>query len=97
MDTARVAQEAVDYLVQHDFVLHWDYDAADPPSDEIKRLLAPYFADGEIELTTGAWLADYLVGCLQEEYLLKGKPSRSGQGHAPSSCPAFRVVRGDED
>ena len=61
-----MAQQAIDYLVQHDFVLRWEFPEADPPSPEIKRLVMSYLADGEIELTTSSLLCDYLVSGLRE-------------------------------
>jgi hypothetical protein len=92
-----LAQQAVDYLVQHDLVARWGFDPLDPPSEEVRQLLAPYLADHEIELTTSSLLCQYLVARLQEEHLRAGGPSRPGPGHFPSSCPPFRVIAGDED
>jgi len=93
MNKADTARRAVEYLVQHDFKLHWDYDPADPPPEEIKRLLAPYFDDGEIERTTGMLLCNYLVGRLREDYVPQDEWSRSARGHAPHSRPpTCRVV-----
>jgi hypothetical protein len=96
-DTTNLAQEAVDYLVTHDLVVHWAFDPTDPPSEEVRQLLSPYLLDHEIELTTSSLLCQYLVARLQEEHLPAGGPSRPGPGHFPSSCPTFRVVSGDED
>jgi hypothetical protein len=68
LDEAEIARQAIAYLVQTDLALHWGFSEADPPSPEIMHLLMPYFADGEIELTTSALLCDYLVSRLREEY-----------------------------
>ena len=88
-DKADLARQAVEYLVQHDFVLKWDYDTTDPPSPAIRDLFAPYFSDGEIERTTSELLANYLVSRLREDYLpTEGRRSR------PAAC---RVVWGDDD
>ena len=93
---ADLARQAIDYLVQHDFVLHWGFSEADPPPEEIKRLLMPCFADGEIELTTSALLCDYLVSRLREEY--PSIEERSGVGaDLARARPALRVVCGDGD
>ena len=46
---ADLAGQAIEYLTGHDFVLTWDFYATEPPPEEIRQLLAPYFADGEIE------------------------------------------------
>ena len=54
----------------------------------------PYFADGEIEMTTSRLLQDYLVERLREEYLPRNEPSRSEHDCAPA---AFRVVCDDGD
>jgi len=89
---ADLARQAIEYLVEHDFVLTWDFSATEPPSEEIRQLLTPYFADGEIELTTSGLLCDYLVSRLCEDHLLMDKQSRSAQDHA-SAC---RVVFGDD-
>ena len=86
---ADLARQAVEYLVQHDFVLKWDFDTTDPPSPEIQDLLVPYFSDGEIELTTSALLCDYLVSRLREDYL----PTEGRRSH-PAAC---RVVCGGDD
>jgi hypothetical protein len=67
---ADLARQAIDYLVEQDFVLAWDFSATEPPPEEIRQLLAPYFADGEIELTTSGLLCDYLVSRLRENHLL---------------------------
>jgi hypothetical protein len=89
---ADLAQQAIEYLVEHDLWLRWDFPEADPPSPDIKRLVMSYLADGEIELTTSALLADYLVGRLREDYLPRNEPSRS-PGSRPAAC---RVVCGDD-
>ena len=94
MSQPDLAQQAIDYLVQHDLVLPWDFDPANPPPEEVKRLLQPYLGDGEIERTTGALLCDYLVGELREDCLPRKERSRR---LAPQSRPATcRVVRGDD-
>jgi hypothetical protein len=82
---ADLARQAIEYLTGHDFVLAWDYSATEPPPDGIRRLLAPYFADGEIELSTSRLLCDYLVSRLREDHLLTDDRSRSVQDHA-SAC-----------
>ena len=58
---ADLARRAIAYLARTDLALHWGFSEADPPSPEIRRLLMPYFADGEIEMTTSRLLQDYLV------------------------------------
>ncbi len=93
-----LAWKAIDYLVEHDLVLKWDFPQADPPSDEIRLLLKPYFANGEIEQTTAWRLRDYLVECLEEEFLLVNERSQSSQNRSASrGSPVFRVVCGDDD
>jgi hypothetical protein len=87
---ADLAKRAIDYLVQHDFKLHWGYDPAEPPPEEVRRLLRPYLDDPEVELTTGALLCDYLVSRLREDWLLTG-----GQDRTSCSRPTCRVVWGD--
>ena len=87
---ADLARQAIEYLTGHDFVLAWDFSATEPPPEGIRRLLAPYFADGEIELTTSGLLCDYLVSRLREDYPLTDDRSRSVRDHA-SAC---RVVCG---
>ena len=53
MSEPDLAQRAIDYLVQTDLVLKWDFPEADPPSHGDKRASSrPYFCDGEIERTT---------------------------------------------
>ena len=74
---ADLARQAIEYLVEHDFVLTWDFSATEPPPEEIRRLLAPYFADGEIEPTTSRLLCEYLVSRLREDYPLTDNRSRS--------------------
>lgn len=93
VDKADIVQQAIDYVATTDLVLKWDFPEADPPSPEIASLLKSFFDDGEIERTTSALLCDYLVNCLQEDYLLGDKPSQSGQDHAP----VCRVVCDDDD
>jgi len=89
---ADLAWQAIDYLVEHDLVLKWGFPEADPPSEEIRHLLMPYFANGEIERTTAGRLRDYLVECLEEDYLLiADEPTPWPHGQI---C---RVVFGDDD
>jgi hypothetical protein len=96
LDEAEIARQAIAYLVQTDLVLHWGFSEADPPSPEIMHLLMPYFADGEIELTTSELLCDYLVSRLREEY--PSIEERSGVGRDLARArPALRVVCGDGD
>ena len=91
---ADLAWQAIDYLVEHDLVVRWNFPEADPPPEEVKRLIAPYFSDGEIERTTAGHLRDYLVERLEEEFLLMDERSQSSQ----DPCrPVFRVVCGDDD
>ena len=91
---AELAWQAIDYLVEHDLVVKWDFDAADPPPEDVKRLIAPYFTNGEIERTTAWHLRDYLVECLEDEFLLMDERSQSSQ----DPCrPVFRVVCDDND
>ena len=91
---ADVAWQAIDYLVEHDLVVKWTFPEADPPPEEIRLLLMPYFANGEIERTTAWHLRDYLVECLEDEFLLMDERSQSSQ----DPCrPVFRVVCGDDD
>jgi hypothetical protein len=89
---ADLAGQAIEYPVEHDFVLAWEYSATEPPPEAIRKLLAPYFADGEIELTTSRLLCDYLVSRLREDYPLTDRQSRSVRDCA-SAC---RVVFGDD-
>ena len=99
-DKARLARQAIDYLVQHDLVVRWHFPEADPPPEEIKRLLTSYFTDGEIEATTSELLSNYLVTGLREDYLPMDEPSRSAHDRSPSSPrrPTCRLARcGDDD
>ena len=48
-NNVEIVWQAIDYLVEHDFTLKWEFDAADPPPEEIRLLIAPYLSDGEIE------------------------------------------------
>jgi len=89
---AELAWQAIDYLVEHDLVLKWGFPEADPPSEEIRHLLMPYFANGEIERTTAGRLRDYLVECLEEDYLLI-----ADEPTPRSHAPVFRVVCDDND
>jgi hypothetical protein len=88
---ADLARQAIAYLSEHDVALAWDFSAIEPPPEGIRKLLAPYFADGEIELSTSRLLCDYLVSRLREDHLSTDDRSRSVQDHA-SAC---RVVCGD--
>ena len=36
-EKVELAWQAIDYLVEHDFTLKWEFDAADPPSEEIRN------------------------------------------------------------
>jgi hypothetical protein len=93
---ADLARQAIEYLTGHDFVLAWDFSATEPPPEGIRRLLAPYFADGEIEQTTSGLLREYLVSRLCEDHRLSpNEQSRSVRDHAPWSRQACRAVRGD--
>jgi hypothetical protein len=97
-EKAELAWQAIDHLVEHDLVVKWEFDAADPPPDEVKRLIAPYFSDGEIERTTAWRLRDYLVECLEEDFLLVDERSQPSQDRSASRrSPVFRVVCGDDD
>jgi hypothetical protein len=91
-DKADLARQAVKYLEEHDLVFRWDFPQADPPPEEIKKLIMPYFSDGEIERTTSGFLCDYLIERLEEDWLA------DGQAPAPwSRPPFFRVVCCDDD
>jgi len=83
---AELARQAIEYLVEHDFVLTWDFSATEPPPEEIRQLLAPYFVDGEIELTTSRLLCDYLVSRLHEDHLPMDNRSRSVRDRASACC-----------
>ena len=98
MSEADLAKRAIDYLVQHDLMLRWDIPDTDPPPADVKRLVMGYLADGDIELTTSALLAEYLMSRLREEYLPPDAPSRSAHEPAPwSHRPTCRVVSGDDE
>ena len=75
---ADLARQAIEYLTGHDFVLAWDFSATEPPPEGIRKLLAPYFADGEIELTTSGLLCDYLVSRLARGLPVDGRPEPVG-------------------
>ena len=94
-DKADLARQAIDYLLEHDLALKWDFPQADPPPEEIRRLIASYFDDGEIELDMALYLGDYLVERLEEDYL----PMDNQSHHAPWSRrpPVCRIVCGDGD
>jgi hypothetical protein len=97
-EKAELAWQAIDYLVEHDLVVKWTFPEADPPSEEIRKLIAPYFSDGEIERTTAGHLRDYLVERLEEDHLLVDEWSQSSQDHSASRrSPVFRVVCGDDN
>jgi len=93
MSEPDLAQRAIDYLVQTDLVLKWGFPESNSPPEEVRRLLAPYFYDGEIERTTSSLLCDYLVSRLREDHLSMGTRSLSVQDRA-TSC---RVVCNDDD
>jgi hypothetical protein len=90
-NNAELAWRAIDYLVEHDFTLKWEFDAADPPSEEIRKLIAPYFSDGEIEMTAAWLLSDFLIERLENDYLLITDSQSSQDPLRP------RVVCGDDD
>jgi hypothetical protein len=92
---ADLAWQAIDYLVEHDLVVKWNFPEADPPPEEVKRLIAPYFSDGEIERTTAGHLRDYLVERLEEDYLLIA--DERSQSSQDAHGPVYRVVFGDDD
>ncbi len=92
---ADLAWQAIDYLVEHDLVVKWNFSEADPPPEEIKRLIATYFSDGEIERTTAWHLRDYLLERLEEDHLLIAD-ERSQSSQDPHR-PVCRVVFGDDD
>ena len=73
MNKADTAKQAIDWLAEHDLLLRWEIPEDDPPSPEVKRLVMLHLADGEIELTTSALLADYLASRLREDYRLPPK------------------------
>ena len=89
---ADLAWQAIDYLVEHDLVVKWSFPEAEPPSEEVKRLIAPYFSDGEIERTTAGHLRDYLVERLEEDHLLIADEPTPW-----SHRPVCHVVFGDDD
>ena len=98
MSEPDLAHEAIDYLVQHDLVLHWDFPQAAPPSQEIQNLLKPYLADGEIERTTSSLLCDYLVSRLREDHLAADAPCKPWHDRTPPPRqPTCRVVCGDDE
>ena len=92
---ADLAWQAIDYLVEHDLVVKWSFPEADPPSEEIRHLLMPYFANGEIERTTAGRLRDYLVECLEEDFLLIA--NEASQSSQDAHRPVCHVVFGDDD
>jgi hypothetical protein len=92
---AALVKQAVDYLSSHDFALTWDFSATDPPSQAIRRLVTPYFADGEIEVTTSNLVSEYLVRRLREDHLPMDTRRRSGRDPW-SRRPTCRVVCDDE-
>ncbi|MGO9109099.1 MAG: hypothetical protein ACLP9L_07700 [Thermoguttaceae bacterium] len=87
---AQEAWQAIDYLVEHELVVRWEFPESDPPPEAIKRLLKPYFADGEIERGTAWHLRDYLVERLEEDFLAVA--DERSQNHAPWSRPVCRIV-----
>ena len=90
-EKAELAWQAIDYLVEHDFTLKWEFDAADPPPEEIRLLIAPYFSDGEIEMTAAWLLSDFLIERLENDCLLITDSQSSQDPLRP------RVVCGDDD
>ncbi len=92
-DTADLARQAIKYLEEHDLVLKWHFPGANPPPDQVKRLIMSYFSDGEIERTTAGFVGDYLIERLDEDCLA------DGQAPAPWSRrpPVFRVVCCDDE
>ncbi|MGO9108574.1 MAG: hypothetical protein ACLP9L_05010 [Thermoguttaceae bacterium] len=90
-EKAELAWQAIDYLVEHDLVLKWDFPEADPPPEEIRKLIAPYFSDGEIEMTAAWLLSDFLIERLENDCLLIRDSQSSQDPHRP------RVVCGDDD
>ena len=97
MNKTDTARRAVEYLLHHDFKLHWEYDPDDPPPEDVRQLLQPYFDMGEIETMTAMLLTDYLVGEVRLDHLPKAEWCRSAREHSPwSNSPTCRVVRGNE-
>ena len=92
-DKADLAKRAIDYLLEHDLVLKWAFPEVDPPPDVIRKLIMPYFSDGEIEQDMAWYLSDYLVERLEQDCLqIADEQSQSSQD---SRRP--RVVCGDDD
>jgi hypothetical protein len=83
------AWQAIDYLVEHELVVRWEFPESDPPPEAIQRLLRPYCSDGEIAQTTAWLLSDFLVERLEEDFLAVDE----GGDHAP----VLRVVCGDDE
>lgn len=89
-EKAELAWQAIDYLVEHDLVVEWTFPEADPPSEEIRKLIAPYFSDGEIEMTAAWLLSDFLIERLENDCLLIPDSQSSQDPLRP------RVVCGDD-
>ena len=90
-EKTELAWQAIDYLVEHDLVIKWTFPETDPPSEEIRKLIAPYFSDGEIEMTAAWLLSDFLIERLENDCLLITDSQLSQDPHRP------RVVCGDDD
>jgi hypothetical protein len=89
-EKAELAWQAIDYLVEHDLVLKWNFPEADPPPEEVRLLIAPYFSDGEIEMTAAWLLSDFLIERLENDCLLIADSQSSQDPYRP------RVVCGDD-
>ena len=87
---AELAWQAIDYLLEHDLVVKWTFPEADPPPEEIRLLIAPYFSDGEIEMTAAWLLSDFLIERLENDCLLITDSQSSQDAHCP------RVVCSDD-
>jgi hypothetical protein len=94
-DKVDLAKRAIDYLLEHDLTLKWEFDAADPPPDEIKLLIAPYFSDGEIEMTAAWLLSDFLIERLEKDCLLI--PDGQSQSSQDPRRPVAGVACGHDD
>lgn len=92
------AHRAVEYLLHHNFKLHWDYDPANPPPEDVRQLLKPYFELGDVEKMTTMLLTGYLVDAVRLDHVPKEEWSRSARGHVPRfHPPTCRLVRCDEE
>ena len=88
-NNSELACRAIAYLLEHDLVLKWDYPEADPPPEEIRLLIAPFFSDGEVELDMAWFLSDYLIAMLEKDSLRIPDSQSSQDPHRP------RVVCGE--